>query len=244
MNLDELRPSYSADCLRVWLKNVEFMDDPRFLAAYHSGMDSGHHIGRKPGSSDDIHIEWRVHLLLWAAAHAKKLEGDFVECGVNTGMYSLAVCSYLDFNSIDKAFYLFDTYQGLPLEQLTEDEKDLGRIEESLKFYSECYEIARRNFAPYRNAHLVRGKVPDTLRSVDIKKVCFLSLDMNITLPEIAAIEFFWDKLSPGAPVILDDYGWTAYEPQKQAMDSFADSKEVEIALLPTGQGLLLKPPQ
>lgn len=66
---------------------------------------------------------------------------------------------------------------------------------------------------------------------------------MNIAAPEIAALEFFWDKLTPGAPVILDDYGWAHYRPQKEAMDDFATRKGVQILTLPAGQGLLLKPP-
>jgi hypothetical protein len=123
------------------------------------------------------------------------------------------------------------------------EEEVLGRREESDRYYSECFEIARRNFAPFPKAVLVRGKVPDTLRSVDIEQVCYLSIDMNIVEPEIAAIEFFWDKLSPGAPVILDDYGWSTYLLQKEAMDRFAEQRGVRILTLPTGQGLLLKPP-
>jgi hypothetical protein len=236
-------PSYSGDWLAVWHKNVDFLTDERFVSAYRRGMDSGHHIGRLPGSSQDLHIEWRVHVLLWAAAHAAKLEGDFVECGVNTGIFSLAVCQYLDFNRLtEKSFYLFDTFSGIPAEQMTAAERGLGRLEESRINYSECYDLARRNFAPYERAVLVRGKVPDTLASVAIERVCYLSIDMNIAEPEIAAMAFFWDKLSAGAPVIFDDYGWAAFRPQKEALDRFAAGKGVEILTLPTGQGLLLKP--
>jgi O-methyltransferase len=236
-------PSYDADNLRVWYKTVDFLKDPRFRAAYHRGMDSGHKICRERGSTTDIHIEWRVHVLLWAARHAAKLPGDFVECGVNTGIYSLAVCDYLDFNSTGKNFYLFDTFAGIPLEQISDREKELGRLVENQIWFEECYEVAKRNFAPYSRARLVRGKVPDTLSTVSISQVCYLSLDLNIVKPEIAALEFFWEKLSPGAPVILDDYGWWGFVPQKEAMDEFAARKGVQILNLPTGQGLLLKPP-
>jgi hypothetical protein len=218
------------------------MNDPPFVAAYQRGMDSGHKICRATGSKTDIHIEWRVHVILWAAWHANKLRGDFVECGVNTGIYSLAVCDYLQFNKTGKAFWLFDTFAGIPVEQVTERERKLGRLEENKAWFEECYEVARRNFSPYLKAHLIRGKIPDALPLAPIDKVCYLSLDMNIVLPEIAAIEFFWDKLSPGAPVVLDDYGWTGYALQKQAMDAFAAKRGTRICELPTGR-LLIKPP-
>jgi O-methyltransferase len=232
---------YEADGMRLYGKNVSFLDDERFRRAYQAGMDSGHKISRPPGSRLDIRLEWRVHVACWAASHALHLEGDFVECGVNTGIFSLAVCHYTDFNSAGKSFYLFDTFCGIPEEQMLDTERPF-RVAENESMYEECYETARRNFRPFPRARLVRGKVPDTLTRVRIDKVSYLSLDMNIAAPEVAAIEFFWDRLVGGALVVLDDYGWAHYFEQKKALDAFAARKGVAIATLPTGQGLLLKP--
>ena len=235
-------PVYDSDDLRVCLKNMAWMHEPRFVEAYAKGMDSGHKICREPGSKTDIHIEWRVHVICWAAWQAAQLAGDFVECGVNTGIFSLAACNYIDFNRTGKSFYLFDTFRGIPLEQITGEERALNREQESDLYYQECFETTKRNFAPYPKAVLVRGKVPDTLETVLIDRVCYLSIDMNIVFPEIAAIRHFWPKLTSGAPVILDDYAWLGYAPQKDAMDEFAESAGCKILSLPTGQGLLIKP--
>src|SRR5262249_18132637 len=131
--------------------------------------------------------------------------------------------------------------KGIPEGQMHEFER-ATRIEENRQIYEECYERACRNFAPFPRARLVRGMVPDTLHDVQIDRVCYLSLDMNIVAPEIAAIEHFWDKLVPGALVVLDDYGWSKYALQQEAMDRFASGKGVRILTLPTGQGLLIKP--
>jgi O-methyltransferase len=237
------QPTYDADHLVVYHKSVDFLDDPRFQAAYRRGMDSGHHICRPRGSTEDLHIEWRIHVVLWAATLATRLPGDFVECGVNTGMNSLAVCEYVDFNSTGKTFWLFDTFEGIPDEQISDVERALGRAEENAVLYSDCFAIAQENFAPYPRARLVRGKVPGTLPTVPIADVAYLSLDMNIAAPERAALEFFWDKLVPGAPVVLDDYGWLGYRPQKETVDEFAAARGVPVLALPTGQGLIMKPP-
>lgn len=234
-------PGYNHDCLAVWEKDVAFLQDPAFLRAYLRGMDSGHHIVRAKGSNADIHVEWRVHVACWAGSHAKQLPGHFVECGVNTGIFSLAVCDYIDFNATGKDFFLFDTFAGIPPEQAAAEERD-DVLKANEAAYDECYELARRNFAPFPRARLVRGRVPDTLATVAIDEVCYLSIDMNIAEPEIAAIEFFWDRLAPGAPVLLDDYGWSLHARQRERMDEFALSRGVTIANLPTGQGLLLKP--
>jgi O-methyltransferase len=239
---DQPVATYNADSLVVYHKTVGFLDDSRFQAAYRRGMDSGHHIARARGSDEDLHIEWRIHVLLWAASQAVRLPGDFVECGVNTGIFSLAICDYVNFNATGKSFWLFDTFDGIPIDQVSERERALGILEENEANYSECFELARANFAPFPRAHPVRGRVPDVLATVKIGNVAYLSVDMNIVEPEVAALEFFWDKLSPGAPVVLDDYGWTMHAPQKAAMDAFAVERDVKILELPTGQGLLFKP--
>lgn len=235
-------PCYKADFMSIYFKNMDWIKDPRFVRAYAKGMDSGHKMGRPKGSADDIHIEWRVHMILWAAQHAVQLEGDFVECGVNTGILSLAVCDYLNFEKLaDRKFWLFDTFRGIPEDQMSASEKPHG-IGANETSYEECYELVVRNFAPYPNANLVRGKVPESLANVDIQRVAYLSIDMNIAKPEVAAMEFFWDKLVKGAPVVFDDYGWAHCGEQHDALNAFARSRGVKIATLPTGQGLLIKP--
>jgi hypothetical protein len=67
---------------------------------------------------------------------------------------------------------------------------------------------------------------------------------MNCSPPEVPAINFFWDRLLAGAVVLLDDYAYRGYESQKHALDAFAREKKLMIAFLPTGQGLLVKPPE
>lgn len=229
--------SYFGDAMATKGKAAAFLQSEKFWRAYNRGENSGHNLcgGRH------LHIEWRVHIAICMAIHAKNLPGDFVECGVNTGIISLAICDYLDFNKIDKKFYLFDTFCGIPEEQMSRDEINMGRPTENARFYSECYELAVQNFSPFSNAILVKGKVPDTLESVDVPCVSYLHLDMNIAEPELQAINFFWDRLSIGSPILMDDYGWKGYAPQRKALGEFAISKGCEVCELPTGQGLLIK---
>jgi O-methyltransferase len=232
---------YVADGLAVWNKSMGFMSNEYFIQAYRRGQFSGHKLtGSK---TKPLRIEWRVHVAISMALHAAKLPGDFVECGVNTGVLSLAICDFLNFNLLNKYFYLYDTYQGIPYEQITPEEDALGRSDENLKLYENCYELTKANFAPFKNAILVKGVVPSSLINTASGKVCYLSLDMNIAAPEIAALHFFWEMLSPGAPVLFDDYGWKPYLPQKKAIDAFASEHGVAVCELPTGQGLLIKPP-
>jgi len=88
----------------------------------------------------------------------------------------------------------------------------------------------------------VQGIIPGTLSQVTAEKVSYLSIDMNCVAPEIAAAEFFWDKLVSGAVMVLDDYGFELHEPQKRAFDAFAEKRGVQVLSMPTGQGLIFKP--
>ncbi len=64
---------------------------------------------------------------------------------------------------------------------------------------------------------------------------------MNSAPPEVAAFNGLWEKLVPGAIILLDDYAYAGYEVQKLAMDEAAAAKGISIASLPTGQGLMVK---
>jgi hypothetical protein len=216
---------YDADGMRLWDKNLSALQDHRFKHACELGLAGG------------APIEFRAYVCCWAASHAANIPGDFVECGVNEGWLSLTICHYLNFNSLAKSFYLFDTYQGIPSDQITEREKKRA----ALHNYSECYESTKQKFDVFPRAKLVRGRVPDTLSMEAIDHVAYLSIDMNIAKPERAAIEFFWPKISIGGIVVLDDYAFGGYEAQHETMDEFAAKVGVQILTLPTGQGLIIK---
>ena len=208
------------------------MRDPRFVAAYKRAVQA---------TVIDHRYYWRVHVALWCASLALRLDGDFVECGVWKGLLSTAIASYYDWNKVGRKFFLFDTFRGVDETQLA-DEELINIPHFRIGYGEDIYDHVVRNFAEFKDVVITRGSVPETLTSVDIGKVAYLSIDMNNAAPEIAAATYFWDKLLPGAPILLDDYGFVRYEAQKEAFDKFAAERGVAILALPTGQGLMIKP--
>jgi hypothetical protein len=227
-------PRFAGEDLVSW-HNPEFLDDPDFTRAVVVG---------NARQSWDLRrdVRWRYHVILWAARRGARLEGDFVECGVNRGGFSRAVVEALDFARLDRTFYLMDTFNGLAEEYITPGERERGVSRETFAKYTESYDDVREAFAAFPNVTLVRGPIPDTLTEVTPEKVAYLSIDMNTTIPEIAAATHFWPRLVPGAVMILDDYGHKASFEQKHAFDAFAAERDVEVLMLPTGQGLIIKP--
>ena len=222
--------TYNQDGLTT-VHNNGFMYEPDFIKAEQAGVATG--------SWSNIH--WRVHIILWAVNQCKIIEGDFVECGSNKGGFAKAICQYLNFDQLDKRFYLLDTFKGLSEFHYTESEKETGRNLLLANSYTDCYEDVKKTFSDYSNVIIVRGTVPETLTRVLSKKIAFLSIDMNCVLPEIAALNYFWEKLSVGGIIVLDDYAYAGYELQYEAHNNWAKEKGIKILSLPTGQGLIVK---
>jgi hypothetical protein len=232
-------PHYYARDGLYTANNRHFLDDDRFREAYARGV--------KAGGGVDPQMEWRVHVALWAAAVAVRLPGDFVECGVNAGFVSSAIMHHLQWREIDKTFHLIDTFSGPVLSQFSEDELRKGSrsvVEEALSrgAYITDLERIHSNFSEWPNVNIVQGVVPEILRSTRIEKVAFLHIDMNCAYPERAALEYFWDSLSPGGIVLFDDYARFGNELQAQAIDEVTKRHGAEVLSLPTGQGLIIRP--
>lgn len=230
------KPSYADDGL-ISQHIVSFMSDPKFLQAYKLGRATGA-LNSHPG---DIHF--RAYISCWAAKYAMKLDGDFVECGVGKGLLSKAICNYLDFENSSKKFYLFDTFEGIPIEDALDiQEKTNIEFLNKTHFNSDYFEKVCATFAEYQNVVLIKGRVPLTFSAVELQKVAYISIDMNNAIAEIAAIEYLWKRLVIGGIVVLDDY---AYGPefliQKDAWDKFAKKIGFDVLTLPTGQGLIIK---
>ncbi len=227
--------SYNADGLIVF-NNSDCLQEEKFLKAYNDSLTVNDWRG-KDGSKFDM--RWRYYIVCYFANYAKQLEGDFVECGVYKGGYAMAIFSYLNPLPVEKKFWLLDTYEGLVLDHLTEKEKE-DQLHIKYAHYENTYDSVSQMFKNMP-AKIIKGAVPGTLPECTAEKVCYLSIDMNCVEPEIAAADFFWDKMVPGGVIILDDYGFKEHIEQKKAFDIFASQKKVPILQLPTGQAIIFK---
>jgi hypothetical protein len=151
---------------------------------------------------------------------ASRVDGDFVECGVNAGFSQLRDSHLPAWPRLRKTFYLVETFDGPPLDQLSEAEVESGAYAKILESvlagaYLTDLEQIRRNFAEWRCVEVVPGVAPDVLPS--------------------------GPRISPGGIVLLDDYCRADHEPLGDAMDDLCESLGVEVLSLPTGQGLIVK---
>jgi hypothetical protein len=216
---------FSADNMILFDRSFGFRRDRKFMEAY----------AHNAGNDQDRSLVWRLHTLGWAATQALRVPGDFVECGVWRGYCSVVLADYLDFDRVDKTFYLYDTFEGIPPEYDTEKHDRPVLREPGL------YELVVGRFARFPNVRIVRGIVPDSFSEALPERIAFLHLDMNSSKSEIAALDILFDRVSPGGAIVFDDYGWLSYQAQQHAEDAFMAERGHRILELPTGQGLVIK---
>ena len=101
----------------------------------------------------------------------------------------------------------------------------------------------KARFADLKNVDVIQGSVPEILQEQAPKQIAFLHLDLNNAEAELGALGVLFDRVVPYGVVILDDYGWSHYRAQKDAVDPFFEARGHRVLELPTGQGLVIKYP-
>lgn len=227
--------TYASDWLYTY-HNADFLNDPIFNEAYELGANTDN------GLLINTDIKWRVHVLCWAAKQASLLDGDFVDCGVSTGIFARSIIHYTDFNSLGKTYFLLDTFNGMDPKYSSEEELKMSKVLNYDSPNHNRYEEVKKTFAPF-NTKIIKGSVPETLPLVNSDKIALLNIDMNAAIPEYEALNYFWDKIVSGGVIILDDFGYLkSHINQKKIHMKFAKEKGVEILHLPTCQGMIIKP--
>ena len=216
---------YADDNVILFNRSLGFRRDRKFIEA----------CARNARNGQERSLVLRLNTLVWAANHALAVEGDFVECGVWRGYCSAVLTDYLDFDGIDKKFFLYDTFAGIPPEYDSEGHDAPPFREAGL------YDNVVERFSRFPNVRIVRGVVPDSFAIALPERIAFLHLDMNSSKSEIAALDVLFDRVSAGGIIVFDDYGWLGYQAQQLAEDAFVNERGHRILELSTGQGLLVK---
>jgi hypothetical protein len=216
--------------LATWGRATSFAGDDKFYLLHEKYSDLL--------SAPNWH--WNLSVAKWCVESALKLDGDLVELGVFKGHTTAFVADYVDFSKQAKNWYLYDTFTGIP----AEDMNNSSWADKNTAAYSNfSYEEVADRFKHYPNIHVIQGRVPDVFKETPPpSRISFLHIDMNSAKAEIAALEYIFDAVIPGGIILFDDYGWKVCDEQHQAINKWAKEKALSILELPTGQGLLVAP--
>lgn len=221
-------------------KSCGFLSEPAFAAALEAIRDS--HLYDQYASPQTI--SWRLHTLVWAARCGLSIAGDFVECGVFKGDMSWVISQLVDFAAAGKRFYLYDSFEGFSDKYSSSEDfpDNPGFLDFANRYYQNetLYTDVCNRFRDNPQVRVVKGVVPDVLTDAP-GKIAFLHIDLNSPAAEVGALEILFPRLSSGAMVVFDDYGWKLFRRQKEAEDAYMRKLGYEILELPTGQGLVVR---
>jgi hypothetical protein len=222
--VNQLEPAgiFAGDNLFTFGRQLSFLGDLAFMAS----------VNKNARTAIEKAIIWRTYIVCWAARQGLRLDGDFIECGCYKGTTARIVCDYLDFARVGKKYHLHDLFIHTP--DLEHPYPDHG---------PELYPQVKERFADLPNVNVIQGKLPDVLHGSIPERISFLHIDLNSAAAEVGCLELLFDRLVPGAILILDDYGWYygIYRAQKPAEDRFFHPRGYQVLELPTGQGMVIK---
>lgn len=163
----------------------------------------------------------------------KKVDGNFVECGVWNGG-SAAIFSTIARNNEDRYVWLFDSWEGLP-EPKKRDISYKGEIAKRgmcLGYEKKVRELIFKKLKlNNKKIHLIKGWFSFTLPiyKKDIGEIALLHLDCDLYESVRVCLEELYKNVAKGGFIVIDDYGhWKGC---KKAVDEFFKRNRLKIKL-------------
>jgi O-methyltransferase len=168
--------------------------------------------------------------MLDLARACREVKGDIVECGVWNGG-SLALLASAMGGTRDA--WAFDSFEGLP--EPTEKDPEIARAHwyrgwnvGSPARVAEAWE--RCGLAKGR-LHVVPGWFEETFPRSEIPRIAVLHIDADWHDPVLLCLERWYDRVSPGGVVILND--WNLYEGADRAVAEFLARRAPGVEVRP-----------
>lgn len=164
-----------------------------------------------------------------AVISTENVPGDIAEVGVYQGGSAKLICEA----KRGRHLHLFDTFEGLPVpSQGDNPELRKGQFACSL-------EKVQRYLAQYENVHFYKGTAPLSCKPVEKNRFSFVHLDVDLYEGTLAALRFFYPRLSTGGVLMGHDY--PSFVGVKAAWDEFFKNKPEPVLRISFKQCLIVK---
>jgi len=162
-------------------------------------------------------VSWRAYLSnLYLTdrflGNAALADGCIIECGTwKGGMAAGLAC----IGGPNRHYYFFDSFKGLPLVTIEDgdDAREWQQNRSGPRYFNNCT-AGREEFAnvialanlPLSHVHVYEGFFKDSFSEICVPPIAILRLDADWYDSTLLCLETFWDRLIPGALIIIDDY--------------------------------------
>lgn len=187
-------------------------------------------------------VRYRANVYQWGFANAMQIPGDMIDFGVFHGLFPYLAHSQTNVSNYGKKHFLFDTWGE---QWQLHDDPDLNNANyDSYRYSNDIYNTVKNRFSGFESVHCIRGLLPNSFENVNasIHQISFVCIDVNAgSSLEVDLLKTIWDRLSPGAMVYLDDYGFETYSSMNDSINKFCSVVHRSLFELPTGSAFILK---
>ena len=200
----------------------------------------------------------RIYTLLQSLKYIKnkKIDGDFVECGVWKGGNIILYKKILeeDFKNEGRSIYAYDTFEGMNTPTINDYDllnknsaiKIGNKEKKNSNFWGICSLEEVKNNILYNVKNLdhikfIKGQVETTLNDKNNipEKISILRLDTDWYKSTKKELDVLYNKVVPGGIIIIDDYGhWSG---SKKAVDEFFKNQYVWMHYIDYACRLIIK---
>lgn len=163
----------------------------------------------------------------------KGRDGDFAEVGVFAGRSAKLICE----TKGDRNLHLFDTFQGLPKPESTDDNYILH--EKMFVTKSAKIDSVKAYLHNFKNVFFYQGVFPETAKFVTNKFFAFVHIDVDLYRSTVECLEFFYPRMVNGGIILSHDY--SSLIGVRRAFDEFFADKDESIVELSTNQCMIVK---
>jgi O-methyltransferase len=175
----------------------------------------------------------RLYNLWFQVEQLKKnsIHGAFAELGVHQGETAKAI----HFMDQERTFYLFDTFEGFKKADLALESQGDSRFTTKM-FADTSVEKVQKFIAGNDKLKFKPGFFPETSAGLENETFALVHIDADLYAPTIAALKFFYRRLSKGGVIIIHDYNHN-WDGIPKAINEFNGTIPESLIELPDWQG-------
>jgi hypothetical protein len=170
--------------------------------------------------------------LLACVRATRDVPGAVAEAGVFAGGSAKLICEAKG----DRELHLFDVFETLQ-EKPAAGTPGAAAVRSHFRRLHAREADVRKTLGGYAGVSFHTGVFPETAAPVAGRLFSFVHLDLDLEAGTLAALEFFYPRLAPGALLVADDF---ASAPIQAAFRAYFHSRPATIIGLPWSQGIVV----
>jgi hypothetical protein len=148
-------------------------------------------------NGDILHTDNEIRCFKGLLKEVKKVPGELAEIGVFRGFAARIIRREIP----DRPLHLFDTFRGFikkydhPVDAIYE----VGDLSASV-------DTVKQLLKGEEDIHYHVGDIARTRKAIKDKKFAFVHIDVDVSDPTKAALEYFYPRINKGGIILIDDY--------------------------------------